>query len=128
MGNYTDKTGKAKLFGSLFFVLLATFNLFMNVAHNVFSGFDLGLLLLTCLPLLLNRRLVYLIFGGLAAFLTIYIGFAFTVENVNTLNANKIGPAWGYVVGYSLISLSLFSAVLLVYAGISISDKRFSLI
>ena len=95
--------------GSYFFLGLAIFNLIMDSIHVGFSFIDIIFVILAGLPLLVNRKWMYQLFGGIVSLICLYIFFAVFVSNVKGIQQDHLSPLWVYGMGYvvSLISLSM---------------------
>jgi len=114
------KIRKAKLIGSGYFILLALINLIGSAAYNYFDWSSPIILTITCLPLLINKRQVYLLFGIFYSLIMAYLGLAILIEGIAGLLP---------LIMISLITLlGILCSALMAYSGIVISEKRFSLI
>lgn len=106
-----------------FFVLIALINLADSLAHNRQTGvFDLTFLALTCLPLLINKRLFILCYGIIASFISLPILILFSISS----NTDAL---LSYLFGLGVFVLALLSSLALVYVGTHSEEKgRFKLI
>ncbi|MFC3160151.1 hypothetical protein SAMN05443633_102529 [Chryseobacterium arachidis] len=98
-----------KKLASFYFIVLAALNLIMDSIHVGFRFIDLIFLILAGLPLLVNRKWMYKIFGGIISLICFYILVAVFISNLQWIQQNKTEPFWMYGMGYviSLISLSM---------------------
>lgn len=115
-----EKAWIAKIVGSCYFILIGFAYAIMELVSGHLTLGDLGVLLWVGLPLLINKRWMYLLFGCLNLLIWAYVAMAILVEGT------------GDVVGLIIISSVTFGAIVaalfLIYSAISISEKRFSLI
>ncbi len=115
-----QKAWIAKIVGSCYFILIGFVFGVMELVTGNFGVFDLGMLLWSILPILINKRWMYLCFGALNLLIWTYIGIAILVEGGSDIMA--------IIVISSVTVGAIVSALLLIYSAISISEKRFSLI
>jgi hypothetical protein len=115
-----QKAWIAKIVGSCYFVLIGFAYSVMELVAGQFTFGDFGVLVWSCLPMLINKRWMYLCFGGLNLFIWAYLAleiiFKGNIEFVSLLVISSV--AFG----------ALVSAMLLIYSAVNISEKRFSLI
>ena len=115
-----QKAWIAKIVGSCYFVLLGFVFSIMELVSGNFGFVDFGVLLWSCLPILINKRWMYLCFGALNLVIWSYVGLAILVKG----NADVIAM----IVISAITAGAIVAALLLIYSAISISEKRFSLI
>ncbi len=98
-----------KKLASFYFIGWAVFNLIMDSIHVGFSFIDIIFIILAGLPLLINRKWMYQLFGGIISLICMYIFFAVFVSNVKGIQQDHCSPLWVYGMGYvvSLLSLSM---------------------
>jgi hypothetical protein len=124
-----SKVKKAKLAGSVYFILLGLMNIINTTSGGRLHWKDAAILVLFCTPLLVNKKIYYLLFGGAAAALWLY--GLYSVFNSHTLyirgaseyNDPHISPALAFTVGYLFTAVSAFFSLLLVYAGTRPTEK-----
>ncbi len=108
---------RPKFLGSAYFILLALVNLGGTLWNGHIGILDIIFLFLALLPVLINKKGSYLLFGWLHLSLWLYlllaIGLSHTKDNTSQ-SANSIFP---YIVGYTLTVCSLFFSGLLIKAG-----------
>ena len=124
--NKQQKIKIIKLLAALYFLILGVFSFSASLYDNVFTWLDLVLLLFSCLPLIINKRIILLAFGMLAGCASIYIMYAcLSFSLIPQLLTTGIAFFMGFVLGSSSLSASLA----LIYVGLQSSDKnQFSLI
>jgi len=120
MKNAEDKAWIAKIAGSSYFLLLGIAYAALEAVSGHFSFADAGVLLWSAIPIIINKRWMHLLFGGLNLLVWSYVAIAILVKGS--------GNALTLVAVSSLDVLSIVSALLLVYAAVNISEQRFSLI
>jgi hypothetical protein len=115
-----EKAFIAKIFGSCYFILIGFIYAIMELVSGRFDFADLGVLLWSCLPLLINKRWMHLCFGGLNLLIWTYVAMGIIPKGVGS---------FGPLLIVSTVTLTaIVSAILLIYSAVSISEKRFSLI
>ncbi|MES2458426.1 MAG: hypothetical protein V4594_22905 [Bacteroidota bacterium] len=111
---------KAKLTGSLYFIALGFSNFGFTILNGHFRPLDVVILVLSALPLLVNKRLFTLLFGLIAGFMSVYIGIACLVFNF----VKETGTSQtDFMMGYLLAFTCLLSSLLLVYAALRASSQ-----
>jgi hypothetical protein len=119
-----QKVRLAKRLGSGFFIMLAVVNI--AVGHG-FKWPDFALLAFVSLPLIVNRRWLFFVFGTLCILATLYIGIAYLMLDSMARHTDaEPRPLLMDIASYGIILLSLTSSLLLIYASLSVSEKRFS--
>ena len=114
------KVRKARIIGSGYFILLALINLVISMSAGYFEMSFIYILLIVSVPLLFNKRQICLWFGILYFLVWSYVGMAIMVKGINDPVAIVVLP---------IVTLfALFCSMLLVYAGVTVSKKEFSLI
>ncbi|MBB4807053.1 hypothetical protein HNP38_002357 [Chryseobacterium defluvii] len=98
---------------SFYFIGLAVLNFIMDSANNRFSFFDIIFVILAVLPLLVNKKWLYQLFGGLISLICLYILFAVFISNVKDIQQNQLQPLWTYGMGYVFSTLSLYFGLLM---------------
>lgn len=112
-----------KKISSFYFIGLAVINLIMDSLHSKFSFFDVIFIILAGLPLLVDKKWLYQLFGGLVSMISLYIMFAVFVSNIKDIQQDQIQPLWTYGMGYVISLVTLFFG--LVMTGIiSINLKK----
>lgn len=123
----TKRAKRAKLIGSCYFILLAAGNLAGDLYNHSFSWLDVLFLATAFIPIAVNKRFIYLIYGIITGIATLYICFAFVTLDAMARHTDAASlPSIAYVTSYALFLLAFLSSLLLIYAGITISEKRFS--
>ena len=115
-----EKAWIAKIAGSCYFVLTGFAYAITKLVSGHFDFADLGVLLWSCLPILINKRWMYLCFGVLN--LVIWSYFALSVFGEISFDLVSVA-----VMAFATFG-AIVSALLLIYSALSISEKRFSLI
>ncbi|CAM3331552.1 hypothetical protein FLLO111716_04510 [Flavobacterium longum] len=115
-----QKAWMAKIFGSCYFILLGFTYAIMELVSGHFSFADLCVLLWACLPILINKRWLYVVFGGVNLLVWSYIALGMMVISG--------GDAVGLLFMAIITAGAVVASLLLIYSAISISEKRFSLI
>jgi hypothetical protein len=115
-----QKAWIAKIAGSCYFILIGFAYAVMELVSGHFDIADFGVLVWSCLPILINKRWMYLCFGGLNLMIWSYIAVAMLVKGLSDVVPLLV---------ISLVTLgAIVSALLLIYSAVNISEKRFSLI
>ncbi len=110
----------AKLFGSMYFLALGLINFCATFFNAKINPIDFIILSFGLLPLLVNKKLFFLIFGLLGCFISLYMGFACLTFNLNPrIHTSQIS----YNMGYLFAVTFFFSSLLLVYVGLNWSEK-----
>jgi len=122
-----NNTRKPKLIGSLYFIMLALVNLACTLLYGKLSWLDVVLLAVTCLPLLINKKMFYFFYGLLNCLVWLIIGILVFSNHMEAIRLQMHMPAKFIFAGYGLTVVGLFASLLLVYAGINSDEKnRFS--
>ncbi|SDQ47971.1 hypothetical protein SAMN05421664_1756 [Chryseobacterium soldanellicola] len=108
---------------SFYFVGLAFLNLIMDSLHSKFSFFDVIFIILAGLPLLVDKKWLYQIFGALVSMSSLYIVFAVFISNIKDIQQNQIQPLWTYGMGYVISLVTLFFGLIMTRI-ISINLKK----
>ncbi|MEJ7691708.1 hypothetical protein [Daejeonella sp.] len=109
-----QKLKRAKLIGSVYFLLLGLINFGATLYFSNIYVIDYAILLLGCLPILINRKPFYLGFGIVAGLISLYMAFAGLIFNFNPeIKTSQVAFNMGYLLAFSI----LFSSILLVYVG-----------
>jgi hypothetical protein len=116
-----QKIKTAKLVGSMYFIALGLINFCATFYYAKINLIDFIILSFGVLPLLINHRLFFLIFGLLAGFISLYMGFACLTFN---LNPEIPTSQTSYNMGYLLAVTSFLSSLLLVYVGFNWTHSR----
>ncbi|WP_426274742.1 hypothetical protein ACN9MN_10815 [Chryseobacterium sp. S-02] len=90
-----------------FLLGLAVFNLIMDSIHVGFRFIDIIFVILAGLPLFINKKWIYQLFGGLVSLIGIYIFFAVFISNVKGVQQNDPESFWVYGMGYAVSLLSM---------------------
>ncbi len=113
----------AKLSGSLYFLLLGVINFGATLYYSNIFAIDYTILLLGCLPILINRRSFFLVFGIFGSLISLYMAFAALIFNFNPeIKTSQLAFNMGYLLATSI----LFSSVLLVYVGLRVVGTKIS--
>ncbi|MDQ1804358.1 hypothetical protein RAH57_10175 [Chryseobacterium sp. CKR4-1] len=108
---------------SFYCIGLASVNLVMDTIHNHFGIFDIIFVILAGLPLLLNKKWMYELFGGTMGLISLYIIFAIFVSMVKDGQNAMMQPLWKYGMGYVLSFLTLIFGLLMTKI-IKIRNRR----
>lgn len=119
----------AKIAGSLFFILLALASIFF-AGFDKLSWKDLVLLAFACTPLLINKKIYYLLFGtlmGLLFLYALYIVFsnhALYMRGELEYDGKETGHVKAFGPAYLFCIVSIFFSVLLMYVGLRSTTKK----
>jgi hypothetical protein len=116
-----QKLNAAKLVGSVYFLGLALINFCATFYYSKIHLIDVIILSFGFLPLLIKHRSFSLIFGLMAGFISLYMGYACLSFN---LNPQIHTSQTDYNVGYLLSVTAFLSSLLLVYVGLNTTRKR----
>ena len=114
-----EKAWIAKIVGACYFILLGFVYTIMQIVWNQFSFSDLGVLLWVSLPLMINKRWLYLTFGALNLVIWFYVALSLFAKSPGE---PMILLASGITMG------SVVAAFLMIYSALNISAKKFNLI
>ncbi|MBL7718497.1 MAG: hypothetical protein JNL72_06665 [Flavipsychrobacter sp.] len=120
----------AKWAGSLYFIALGVINLAVSYRQGQAGWKDLVLLAFLSTPLVVNRKIYYLLFGGLLFVLSLYV--LYTVFNTQTMYVRGVyeyhnttfSPAMAFSLGYAFAAVSLFFSYLLLRTGLKGSAAK----
>jgi len=115
-----QKAWIAKIVGSCYSILIGFAYSVMELVSGHFSFGDFGVLIWSCLPILINKRWMYLCFGGLNLLIWSYLALAIVFKGA--------GDFVSLLVMSSVTLGAIVAASLLIYSAVNISEKRFSLI
>lgn len=115
-----EKAWIAKIVGSCYFILIGFSYAVMELVSGQFDLADLGVLFWSCIPLLINKRWMYLCFGSMNLLIWTYVGIA--------ILAKGGGGFLPLLIISSITLAAIISSMMLIYSAVSISEKRFSLI
>jgi hypothetical protein len=116
-----QKLKTAKLVGSIYFLGLGLINFCATYYYAKIHLLDFIILSFGFLPLLINHRIFLLLFGLLAGFISLYMGFACLTFN---LNPEIHTSQTSYNMGYLLAVTSFLSSLLLVYVGLNLTENK----
>lgn len=110
---------------SIYFTVLAVFNLMMDIIHKGFGFFDVIFVIFAGLPLLVNKNWMYRPFGGLVSLICLYLFFAVLVSHIRAVREDHLKLLWVYGMGYvvSLLSMGM-GLVMAAVIKINIKNKR----
>lgn len=106
---------RAKLIGLSYFISLGVINFGATVFNGQFRVLDVIILLLTLTPLIVNTKGVYLSLGAFSACISLYMGFACLVMNIQP---NTDTSQLAFMMGYLLAVSSFIASLLLIYTGL----------
>ena len=86
----------------------------------MFDTSSIDILILASWPLIINKRQIYFLFGILYMLIWSYFGMAILIKGLYDPIAMVVMPI--------VTVLALFCSMLLIYSGITISEKKFSLL
>lgn len=120
---------KLKYFAASYFILIGVLNLLDTFFSNIditYSIRDFIILFVLSLPLLINKRPFYFIFG----LITSTISFLTLILYVDSQNLSKAYDSiWAFLPGFVIICLGFLCSLALIYIGIYTAEKnRFKLI
>ena len=126
MNSKFTSTKLVTYFSSAFFIVVGLINLVHSIF--VFSDYnirDLIILITLSLPLFINKKIFFLLFGGLASVISIVIFF---IHLFNFPDEKQISILM-YISGFFIYALSLCSGLGMIYIGTFSSRKNtFSLV
>lgn len=108
------KQTRAKLIGSMYFLLLGLVNFGATWAFAEINNLDIVILAIVCLPLIVNKDYFYFSFGVLAGLIAFFLGFACLTFNLDPTIGTS---AFSYFMGYLLSVSMLAASFLLIYGG-----------
>lgn len=111
----------AKFVGSTYFLMLGVINFSATSFYSKITPVDFIILSFGFLPILINKKLFYLVFGLLASVICLYMGFACFTFN---LNPNIHTSQTSYNMGYLFIITCFLFSLLLVYSGLNWTEKK----
>jgi ABC-type arginine/histidine transport system permease subunit len=120
----TTKLTNAKRIGSYHLLLLALFLVVEEGMNNSLDWLDLSIVVLAALPLLVNKKALFLCYGIVLFFVWLLFGIVVFNFHVSAIYADTLSPYWVYLAQYLFVGTSLFCALLLVYYGLYGHDKR----
>jgi hypothetical protein len=117
------KVKRLKLSGSVYFIALGLINIIATAYNGHLSWKDFLLLVLLCTPLLVNKKIYYLLFGGLATVFWIFM--LYTVFQTHTLYVREVNdytnphftPAQAFSLGYLITTVSACFSFMLLWVG-----------
>jgi hypothetical protein len=117
------KVKRLKLAGSVYFIVLGLINIIATAYYAHLSWKDLLLLAMLCTPLLVNKKIYYLLFGGLATVFWIFM--LYTVFQTHTLYVREVNdytnphftPAQAFSLGYLATAVSACFSFMLLWVG-----------
>ena len=86
----------------------------------MFDTSSIYILMVVSLPLIINKRQIYFLFGILYMLIWLYVGMAILIKGLYDPIAIVVMPI--------VTVLALFCSMLMIYSGITISEKKFSLL
>jgi len=114
-----QKIKNARVIASSYFILLGLINLFTNTLSDYqIIMRDSILLLVFISPALLHNKSVYLVFGSLGAIISLYIGIACLILNIQAYpTVNQIS----FLSGYALAIFTFTASSLYIYSSLDYS-------
>ncbi|UOU99479.1 hypothetical protein MUU74_05845 [Chryseobacterium daecheongense] len=112
-----------KKLSPFYFIGLATLNLVMDSINGHFSFFDIIFVILAILPLLINKKWIYQVFGGSISLICLYILLAVFLSQARQYQQGHPDPLWTYGMGYVLSLITLFFGLLMTGI-IKINQKK----
>ncbi len=115
---------KTKIFVSVYFIILAIMNLVGPITNIRRFLLDLVVFLLCCIPIILNKRIVYLIFGILSFVLFGYLILAVVSDHLKHVYGERrvSNPYEYFIFGYLLTVSSTVFAYLFIYIGVNVKN------
>ncbi len=121
----------AKFAGSIYFIVLGLANVIGTAIYSDNLGWkDFLVLALFCTPLLINKKIYYLLFGGISVLLWGSLIFGVfsrhrdIVRGVSDYTNPDLSLATAATIGYLFTFVSLFFALCVLYAGMSDSEPE----
>lgn len=121
----------AKYAGSIYFIVLGLANVIGTALYSDNLGWkDFMILALFCTPLLINKKVYYLLFGGASVLLWVSLIYAVfvrhreVVRGVREYSNPDMSLAASSGLGYLFTLASLFFALCVLYAGMSDSEEK----
>lgn len=120
----------AKLWGSIYFIVLGLANLIGTAIYSELGWKDFLILALFCTPLLVNKKIYYLLFGGASVLLwgsliyAVFVRHREVVRGVREYSNPDMSLAASSGLGYLFTFVSLFFALCVLYAGMSDSEEK----
>ena len=110
----SQKMKLAKLLGCLYFLLLGLINFGATPYYSSIHAIDFTILLLGCLPIIVNRKEFNLFYGIIAALISLYMFVAALNFNLSPeIKTTQLAFNMGYLLQFSMIICSC----LLVFTG-----------
>lgn len=119
----------AKLAGSIYFIILGI-AILIATGLNKLSYREFIVFALFCMPLIVNKKIFYLLFGGATSIVSIYA--LYFVFNTNTLYVRgqydytntHFSPAEAFTIGYIFTAISACFSLMLLYVGTRGENKK----
>ncbi|PIF43985.1 hypothetical protein CLU96_0911 [Chryseobacterium sp. 52] len=92
---------------------LAVLNLIMDTIHTRFTFFDIFFVILAGLPLLVDKKWLYQLFGGIISIISLYVLFAVFASHIKNGQQEQLQPLWTYGMGYVLSIITLCFGVMM---------------
>ncbi|AZA48030.1 hypothetical protein EG346_07425 [Chryseobacterium carnipullorum] len=85
----------------------------MDSINTRFTFFDIFFVILAALPLLVNKKWLYQLLGGIISFSSLYVFFAVFLSNTKDWQQAQLQPLWTYGMGYVLSLIPLSSCLIM---------------
>lgn len=96
-----------------FFIGLAVLKLITDSIHKHFSFFDIIFVILAGLPLLINKKWLYQLFGRIVSLMGLYIVIAVFTLMIKDIQKDQLMSALAYGMGYVLSGMTLYFGLIL---------------
>ena len=111
-----QRINRARIIASFYFILLGLINFLATALSNYeFNLRDSIVLLVVIAPALINNKSVYLIFGVLGALISLYIGIACLILNIQAYPTTN---QFSFLMGYVLAISAFIASSLYIYSGL----------
>lgn len=113
------KVTRARKTGVLYFAALGMVNLGATIFNGQLRPLDVVILVVTLLPMLITKKWFLFVFGLMASLVSLYMGAACLKFNLTPgISTQQIS----FIIGYLFAAANLYSAALLIYAGLQDAD------
>ncbi|MBL1221436.1 hypothetical protein JET18_11325 [Chryseobacterium sp. L7] len=102
-----------KRVSAFYCIALAVLNLVMDSINARFTFFDIFFVILAGLPLLVNKKWLYQLFGGILSLMSLYVLLAVFLSHIRDVQQIQLQPLWTYGMGYVLGFITLCSGLMM---------------
>lgn len=115
---------KTRIFSCAYFIAIGLVNLLDGLLNDrFFPPREIGILLLMCLPPLINRRLFYLASGFLGSLISLVIFILYIIAFLQS-PLKPDSSAWYFLLGCLVFSAGLLASLGLFYIGTYTGEKN----